>query len=66
MLDMDDATEAGRGSGAEGVEKSKRDDGVEVGGGISLLVPNVVAGRTFALGVTEPGFPGEKRDFTGL
>src|SRR5271170_3951516 len=63
-----DATEAGRGGGAEGVEKLKRDDCVEVvvGAGISFLVPIVVAGRTFGLGVMDPGVPGEKRDFTGL
>ena len=62
-----DATEAGRGGGAEGVEKLKRDDvEEEVGAGISFLVPIVVAGRTFGLGVIDPGVPGEKRDFTGL
>ena len=64
MLEVLDATEAGRGGGAEGLEKLKRDD--VVGGGISFLVPIVVAGRTFALGVMDPGVPGEKRDFTGL
>ena len=59
-----DATEAGRGGGAEGVEKLKRDD---VGAGISFLVPIVVAGRTFGLGVMDPGVvPGEKRVLTGL
>lgn len=62
-----DATEAGRGGGAEGVEKLKRDDVVEVGAGISFLVPMVVAGRTFGLGVMDPGVvPGEKRDLMGL
>jgi len=62
-----DATETGRGGGgAEGVEKLKRDDVVEVGAGMSFLVPMVVAGRTLGLGVMEPGVPGEKRDFTGL
>jgi hypothetical protein len=62
-----DATEAGRGGGAEGVEKLKRDDVEEVGAGISFLVPIVVAGRTFGLGVMDPGVdPGEKRDLMGL
>src|SRR5271155_1972728 len=62
-----DATEAGRGGGAEGVEKLKRDDVEEVAAGISFLVPIVVAGRTFGLGVMDPGVdPGEKRDLTGL